>query len=110
MIDNATIKIASFRELLPGWNFGEGVAPTERVIELATKLNAEAAVHGFDKSDAFPGINGEILLLFVIGEESVELTIESDESITCVVEFGSVETERDEGLSFEDAIGILETY
>ncbi len=110
MIDNATIKIASFRDLLPGWNFGEGVAPAERIIELATRLNAEAAVHGFEKSNAFPGSSGEIHLCFMIGKESVEFTINPDESITCAIEFDGAKIRYDEGLSFEDAMQVLEAY
>lgn len=86
MIDNATIKISSFRDLKPGWNFDEGVAPTERIIELATRLNAVASVHGFKKSNAFLGSSGEIQLCFYIGKESIGFTVEIDESITYVLE------------------------
>ncbi len=111
MLDNATPKIASFRDLEPGWCFGEGVGPQENVIALATRLNALAAEHGFDSSDAFPGVNGEIQVDFNRGNKCYEFIIETDESITYYVEeeIGSdwVDKEHREGLTMSEAEALV---
>ncbi|HZM03394.1 MAG TPA: hypothetical protein VFC44_10235 [Candidatus Saccharimonadales bacterium] len=58
--DPTESKILSFGEFQSGWHYGEGIAFTKRAIEDAILLHRQIYFKGFQKTDAFPGQNGEI--------------------------------------------------
>ena len=61
-------KILGFLELPQGWHYGEGSSPSEETVNESVQINNEANLLGL-KTEAFPGINGEIQLY-----QSVNLT------------------------------------
>lgn len=69
-------KILSFKSLKKGWHFGEGVEFNESIIQKAILLNTEAKKAGY-RTNAFPGINGEVQVTCSFYELSLEFTIES---------------------------------
>ena len=86
-------KIRQFKELPVGWNYGEGVPPTEETISTALRLNIEVAAAGFKRTNAFPGENGEIQVTAYHQSIYLEMMIEPDGLITFVYEDGDQEVE-----------------
>ena len=102
-----TAKILGFAELPVGWHYGGGVPPAETTITAALKLNREAEASGFDKTNAFPGIEGEIQVTAYLGALCLEFTIERDGGITFVKEQDDQELAYESGLTLEEAMGRL---
>lgn len=94
-------KINSFKQLKKGWHYGEGVSFKSTVLKQAIELNSYARSLGFLKTDAFPGINGEIMVTIYHLEHYLEFTIEDTETITFCREKNDIETSYQEGLKFE---------
>jgi hypothetical protein len=91
-LPNATQKkIESFAGLRAGWHFGEGMAPSTKTLRSALTLHKKIRAFGFPKTDAFPGVGGEIRLTIYDGEEYHEFTFEANDSITYVHEIKGVE-------------------
>ena len=76
-------KIRNFDSLEDGWNHGEGVAPTEEVINQAL-LISNYLYNNCLLVDPIPGLEGEIQLLsapLINKEHYIEITINSDISL-----------------------------
>ncbi|PZV13427.1 MAG: hypothetical protein DCF20_15465 [Pseudanabaena sp.] len=102
---NATEKkINSFRTLPVGWHYGSGIAPLAKVLDLAIQLNQFAGLMGFEATDAFPGIDGEVMLTVYDGDIYLEFSIEVDGSINYVHEQGDEEVDSDDKISLYQAI------
>jgi hypothetical protein len=108
-LTQTTAKILSFGELPVGWHFGGGVPPAKETIAAALHLNREAEASGFDKTNAFPGIEGEIQVTAHLGALCLEFTIERDGGITFVKEKGGQEIAYESGLTLDEAIGRFHT-
>lgn len=100
-------KILSFRELPVGWHFGGGAPPSQETIDSALRLNREAMLLGFEKTNAFPGIEGEIQVTAYLDTFSFEFTIERDGAITFVKEQADRELVYEQGLTLDEAINRL---
>ena len=83
--NNVQQKIYSFLLFKPGWHFGEGVAPSHEVAEHALAIVEQASFYGLD-TDAFPGIDGEIMVTVYHDNDYLEFTTESDTTVTFVHE------------------------
>ncbi len=97
-------KIQGFSNLPRGWYYGEGEAPSKDAINLALKLNEQAFANGFNKTDAFPGINGEIQVTAYFDLFFIEMTIERNEEISYLFEFNKEEIEYRENLSYFEMV------
>src|SRR5712692_6131611 len=86
-------KIINFQTLKAGWHFGEGIPPGSDAIHKALKLNSSLSAVGFKKTNAFPGVNGEIQVTAYHQSIYLEMTIEPDGLITFVYEDGDQEVE-----------------
>lgn len=105
---NATEKkINSFRNLPVGWHYGSGIAPLAKVLDLAIKLNQWAGSMGFEATDAFPGIDGEVMLTVYDGDIYLEFSIEVDGSINYIREEGDKEIDSKEKISLHQAINYI---
>ena len=105
---NATEKkINSFRNLPVGWHYGSGIAPLAKVLDLAIRLNQCAGLMGFEATDAFPGIDGEVLLTVYDGDVYLEFSIEVDGSINYIREQGDKEVDSDDKISLLQAINYI---
>jgi hypothetical protein len=103
-------KISSFRELPTGWHYGNGNAPSDETIQKALTLNSELALSGFSKTNAFPGIEGEIQVTAYHGPLYLEFTIEPDRGITFIYEHNGEEIEQKEKLDLRTAVQIIRTF
>lgn len=75
-------KITSFADLPDGWHYGDGVAPTPNMITAAYQWHSKLAAMGFSLTDAFPGVEGEILLSGYRDNHTFELMLETDYSVS----------------------------
>ena len=100
-------KILGFRSLPSGWYFGEGVPPSEDTVRKAMELNRDMGRNGFNRTDAFPGSDGEICVTAYYGSIYLEFTLEFDGLITYALEQGDAEIEYKENLSFNDARSLI---
>jgi len=103
-ISQTAQKIENFRQLPVGWHFGSGVPPTGDTIQKAIALNRVAAQVGFTKTNAFPGVDGEIQITLYDDSVYLEFTIESDGTITFVYEHDNKEILYKEKLSLDEAV------
>jgi len=69
-------KIWGFRDLKRGWHFGEGKPIDKTGIDEALHLHSEILLHRFTRTDAFPGLNGEIQLTIYSNNDYFEFTRE----------------------------------
>lgn len=93
-------KILSFKELSEGQNYSEGVLFEDNIIHKA--LTSLKIIPDYYKVNAFPGIGGEIQLSICKDIKSLEITIESDESLTIVCEINNQEIFCKENLTLEE--------
>lgn len=100
-------KIQSFAQFQQGWSFGEGVAFAKTTLEKATQLTKTAHMLGFHETDAFPGLNGEVMVTVYQGSDYWEFTLEPTETITFVYERDDETVTYEEGLPFEFAVSLL---
>lgn len=105
---NSTIeKIQSFGNFTQGWSFGEGVPFAPSILLKAMQLIKTAHALGFADTDAFPGLNGEVMVTIYWGQDYWEFTIEPDETITFAYEKNDETIIYEEGLPFEFAISSI---
>ncbi|MEZ4866284.1 MAG: hypothetical protein R3C14_33515 [Caldilineaceae bacterium] len=100
-------KIQSFAQLQPGWGFGEGIAFAQSTLNKAIQLAKTAHTLGFHETDAFPGLNGEIMVTVYQGKEYWEFTLQPTETIIFVYERDDETVTYEEGLPFEFAVSLL---
>lgn len=91
-------KIESFANLRPGWRLGAGTPPTRERIDAALALMKMAASVYLDRSNAFVGPDGEILITFYRGDDQMEITIEFDGSMTYACDHGDEQVEYIENI------------
>jgi hypothetical protein len=80
-------KIISFGSLPNGWHYGEGRAPDEKTIKSALAVFWQFHRAGFEDTDAFPGINKEIMITAYRGDHYLEVLVENNGTISFSYEF-----------------------
>ena len=84
-------KIYDFKKLGNGWHYGEGIPFQESILDDAVSLIEETVKLAFYTTDAFPGLDGEIMCTIYYHDHYLEFTIESDSSVTFIRENGDEE-------------------
>ena len=97
-------KILNFRNLEPGWHFGEGVTPSDQVINTAIRLNKNAHFADFAVTNAFAGVNGEVQVTAYDDKHFYELTVEKNGLITFVHEYDDEIREYIDNLPYDKAV------
>ncbi len=100
-------KLESFLDLKLGWNFGDGVVPSESVVNDALELLRHFESIGFQESDAFPGMDGEARIVLYREHEYYEFTVEVNRSISYLHEALGAEAAYRENLTLKAAKEIL---
>lgn len=106
-METTIVKIKSFEKLQPGWSFGEGSQFEKDILTKGIKLIKIAGSFGFKETDAFPGLNGEVMVTLYLEENYWEFTIQPDRNVTFVQEKNDETIIYEEGLSFKTAISKL---
>jgi hypothetical protein len=104
--DDAIVKkIRSFGALPIGWDFGQGRPSPIEVIEEAINIARIGEILRI-QVEAYPGIDGEIRLVFPVGEHTIDIVVNTNLSLTLVHEIGIginyEEVERIENASVDD--------
>ncbi len=103
-IAEAIRKVNEFADLPEGWHFGEGVPSRETLSARARNLLIAAHSLGIDRANAFPGVGGQVQVTFYRGPRMLELTLETDGSVTIA------EDARGEQVVFKEAASIEEAF
>lgn len=96
-------KIRSFKQLTQGWSYGEGKPFKDSILNDAISVIREAFNLGFNITDAFPGLDGEVMCTIYHEDHYLEFTLEPDGNVTFVREKSDDEICYLEGLSLQDA-------
>jgi len=99
-------RINDFLDLPRGWHYGEGHAPNEKTVDDALRINNQATLLGL-KTEAFPGVNGEIEIDCYSKDKTLEFTIESTGKILLVEDESGTETSSQEDLTIEKALDFI---
>lgn len=99
-------RISDFLNLPQGWHYGEGNAPNEKTVHDSLLINNQATLLGL-KTEAFPGINGEIQINCYSKNKTLEFTIESTGKILLVEEESGIEISSQEDLTIEEALNFI---
>jgi hypothetical protein len=99
-------KIFNFSRLESGWNYGEGERFSNEVIRSAMKLHSEIIFRGFSRTDAFPGLDGEIQITIYEGDHYYAFELEKS-GIWSVTHEIYNEIETVSGLDFEQVKNYL---
>lgn len=104
-------KVSDFAALSEGWHFGEGGPPSEEMRRRAVFLLRAAHVFfGIDRTNAFPGVRGQIQVTFYHAERMLELTLETDGTVTIAEDEGDREIVFEEGASDAEAFASLREF
>ena len=105
-----TKKIMAFRRLTDGWHYGEGYHVDESVVNTALELHKRILSLGLYETDAFPGIEGNIVLTVYSGTECLEFTLMSNGNIQYCRERDDVEVCEEVSLTILQAENILKDF
>jgi len=106
---NTAAKIASFSKLPFGWHSGFGLPPETETVRLALELEAALRVAGLSKTNAYPGLDGEIQVTAYHGPLFVELIVMGDGRVTFFVKQEDQEALYEE-IPYERAVIRLQDY
>jgi hypothetical protein len=100
-------KIEDFRSLPVGWHYGGGGPISDSVISAVQELHRFLLQIGLTKTDAFAGVDGEVLLTAYHEHHYVATIVESTGEISVAHERAGTEVGSAEGLKVEEAKGHL---
>jgi len=100
-------KMLSFQQLPVGWHYGEGRPCVVVALLQALYLHRYAQILGLTETDAFPGIDGALLLTVYDGDDTLAFQCELDGSISYVLERNDLEVAETEDLTMAQARTIL---
>lgn len=99
-------RISDFLNLPQGWHYGEGNAPNEKTVHDSLLINNQATLLGL-KTEAFPGINGEIQINCYSKDKTLEFTIESTGKILLVEEENDIEISNQDNLTVGEVLNFI---
>jgi hypothetical protein len=95
--------ILEFRQLPVGWHYGDGGPISDWVCVLAWELNRYALSLGLSKTEAFPGVNGEVMVSVYPNGHVLDFTIYPEGTIRYRHEIDDEDVESEDNLSLADA-------
>jgi hypothetical protein len=96
-------EIMDFTRLPKGWHYGRGGPISKRVCTWALQLNGEALARGYRTTEAFPGVDGEVMVSAYIRNHTLDFTIYPDGHITYRREVDDEDVEYSDNLTLEAA-------
>jgi hypothetical protein len=101
-------KIKSYLHRKDNWHFGEGVAFDPGVVDAAVKLHRFIVSKGHYRTNAFPGLGGEVIVVVYHGPRYYEFVVMPDHHLVYTHEVDDKEIVYREPISVEDAYAIIE--
>jgi len=96
-------KIRSFGRMPVGWHYGKGVPARGDIIRVAREYLWHFLMMGYQETDAFPGVDGEIMVTAYRGDYCTEITIEADGTYSVGYQFKGKDRFFESDLSRENA-------
>lgn len=103
VVSNTARKLAAFKNLSHGWNYGRGCPIRDDVYDHAKGLLLYINELGLSNTDVFPGSDGDVCITAYRFDHYLEVTVEVDSSISVSHEIGDNEDSFVENLSLADA-------
>jgi hypothetical protein len=100
-------KIHSFRHLDQGWHFGEGIPITDEYIEAALQLHQAIIDQGCRRTDAFPGLAGQVRVTAYFHGHYLEFTIVERDKVDFLYEKNGEEEREESDLTLSQAMSVL---
>ncbi len=107
---NTEKKIRDLALLQEGWHFGEGSAISQETIATALNLHQVAIELAFYTTNAFPGLDGQVVVAAYESDHYFEFTIGPDKNCAYLHLRGDEEISDIEGLSLADAKRYLKDF
>lgn len=104
--DNTGQKIRDFQKFETGWHYKEGLPFSQNAISEALDLHFQILTAGFNETDAFPGLSGEIQVTAYWEDDYFEFTREANGLWTFVHEHVDDRLCKEKGLSLGGVIDI----
>lgn len=84
--DSVVAKILSFARLEKGWHYGNGQPSTKNIVGTALRLRAKLNILGADTIEAFPRLDGSIVVSAINGTTVVDVTCRTDGNFDLYIE------------------------
>lgn len=96
-------KIEGFQTKEYGWHYGEGVAFERATLDRAVSLHREILRQDFFRTNAFPGLRGQVLVTVYHQNHYWEFCVEPDGTVAFLHEVDDREIDQREKLTPEQA-------
>ena len=100
-------KIEGFQTKQYGWHYGEGVAFERATLDRAISLHREVLRQDSFRTNAFPGLRGQVLVTIYRGNHYLEFSVEPDGAVAFLHEVDDQEIDYREQLAPEDIASII---
>ncbi len=108
--DHAVARLEEISRLESGWHFGEGIAPYQVSLKLAHQLLRFAPKTGLKEMEVFPSVDGSVEVHLYNGNSSIELTCETNGSISFLIEKPDEERRRVKSAQFKEVLREILTF
>lgn len=95
------VKLKAFSRLR-GWNYTDGLVFSEDTIAASRQLLDKITNGGFYRTDAFPGLNGEVMLVVYLDADTLEFIIEPTLTVTFTRE--TANSEKSQSMTLAEAL------
>lgn len=96
-------KLEGFAHLPEGWHYGSGGPISQQVVDWTLELYETLLLNGFTKTDAFAGVDGEILLSGYFLGHYVGLEVHANGLVTGAYESDGEPVAEEEGMDLPAA-------
>jgi hypothetical protein len=100
-------KLWSYLRREDGWHYGEGIAFHQDAVDAAVKLHRFVLENGFYRTNAFPGLGGQVVVTLYHGLEYYEFAIQPDHTVALTREIDGQEITYREPLSIDGAYTVI---
>ncbi|MCY4051933.1 MAG: hypothetical protein OXF60_10645 [Gammaproteobacteria bacterium] len=108
MTDTIKKQIVSFIDLQDGWHFGEGVGASDTAVKAAHDVYDLMIKNGAEEIEAFPAIDGGILISGYFDNESLDVSCRPDGTMEIDHEVNNVLKNEKQGLRLNNVRTYLE--
>ena len=103
-------KIEGFQTKQYGWHYGEGVAFAGATLDRAISLHREVLRQDSFRTNAFPGLRGQVLVTVYRGNHYLEFSVEPDGTVAFLHEVDDQEIDYREQLAREEIRVIISQF
>lgn len=105
--DKIRDRIRSFRDLSPGWHYGEGRGATEAAVDTALTVHHHFLENGIRKIEVFPDVDGGILVSGYPGQHTVEVFCTPEGHTNLLHEVDDKEVTERDNLPMDELVAYL---